>query len=237
LTNATINPNNISINAWAVAPYMGGQSVTAMRNGLSNTLQQVQWAKNSLNGTPYKLLCYEGGSDNYPDNNLSITRDPGQEQLYVDYLTGLSSIVNGHFCQYTFYGGPWGLKNVAGESSTIASKWRGWVNYWNAHPPSVAAKTRPAAEMIQTADDKTVRIYPNPARSNLLTMELYSAKNEDAKIVLFTMAGQRLAELQKPLQQGTNIIQLPVNQYAKGTHLLVITKGSERIVKKVTIGQ
>jgi hypothetical protein len=237
LTNSTINPNNISINAWAVAPYMGGQSVTAMRNELPDLFQHVAWAKNSLNGTPYKLLCYEGGSDNYPDNNLSITRDPGQEQLYVDFLTGLSNHVNGHMCQYTFYGGPWGLKNVAGESSTIASKWRGWVSYWNAHPPSVAGgvRTNDILRKEVTADDKTVRIYGSPTRSNMLTMEIQSAKNEDAKIVLFTMAGQRLAELQRPLQQGANIIQLPVNQYAKGTHLLVISKSGERLVKKIVI--
>lgn len=238
LTNSTINPNNITINSWAIAPYMGGQSVTAMRNGLPETLQYVAWAKNSLNGTPYSLICYEGGSDNYPDQNLSITRDPGQEQLYVDYLTGLSTYVNGHFVQYTFYGGPWGLKNVAGEPGTIASKWRGWINYWNAHPPSVVRNNRITLpdEQIDVAE-KSIRIYPNPSQVNVLTMDIYSGQNEDAKIALFSMSGQRVTEMQRQLQAGNNIVQMPVQKMATGAHLLVVVKPSGRIVKKIMIGQ
>lgn len=236
--NTTINPNNISINAWAVAPYMGGQSVTEMRNELPEVFQSVQWAKNSLNGTPYNLLCYEGGSDNYPDNNppLAITRDPGQEQLYVDFLTGLSTNVNGHFCQYTFYGGPWGLKNFAGESSSIASKWRGWIRYWDAHPPAAARINKDPVKLTNDlVPDKSVRIYPNPSHAGALIMDIYSGVNEDAKIALFTLSGQRLSETQRVLQPGNNIVQVPVQKYTAGVHLLVITKPSGRIIKKVMI--
>jgi hypothetical protein len=241
LNNAVINPNNTTINAWAIAPYMGGQSVTEMRNELPEIFQYVAWAKNSLNGTGLSLLCYEGGSDNYPDNNppLAITRDPGQEQLYVDFLTGLSQYVNGVFNQYCFYGGPWGLKNVAGESPSIASKWRGWIRYWDAQTLLTASagkeQTLKTAITKEEANDKRVLVYPNPVRSSTVTVEIVSDKNTSASIIILSSANQRMAELQRQLVKGKNILSIPVGNLSKGVHYLLINKGNEQVIKKVVI--
>lgn len=133
LDNATINPNNVTINAYALAPYVGGQSIAEMQNNLPNCVNMVMWGKNSLIGTGISLICYEGGADNYPDSGLVITRDPGQEQLYIDYFNALDPYVDGIFCQYCLYGGCWGLKEKAGDSASISPKWRGALSWVNAH--------------------------------------------------------------------------------------------------------
>ncbi|SFV27039.1 PA14 domain-containing protein [Thermoflavifilum thermophilum] len=130
LRNVKINPYGITIDAYAMAPYMGGQSMTEEQNAISQDEQMMIWAKNSLDNTNIRLICYEAGADNYPDNNLTLTRDPQQEQLYVQYLTMLNRYVEGPVMQYCFYGGPWGLKNHPGEGVSLASKWRGWIDFW-----------------------------------------------------------------------------------------------------------
>jgi hypothetical protein len=231
LNNAVINPSQITINAWAIAPYMGGQSVTEMRNELPETFQHVQWAKNSLNNTPYSLLCYEGGSDNYPDNSLAITRNAGQRQLYVDFLSGLDDYVNGVFNQYCFYGGCWGLKVDAGESASINPKWQGWLDYWNAHPPARIA----LVDSIIT--QKTFQVYPNPVNGKSIRFNLWSDKAGDARLIMYSSTSQRMFETQRPLTAGNTLITLPVDQLQNGVYFLMIKKGDERMVQKVVISK
>jgi len=130
LKNAVINPGNETFNAYAMAPYIGGASVAAETSAIASEAQNMAWAKNSLDSTGISLVCYEGGADNYPDNNLALTRDPGQEMAYVNYLTAMAPYCDGVFNQYCFYGGCWGLKHAPGDSASISPKWRGWQKYW-----------------------------------------------------------------------------------------------------------
>jgi hypothetical protein len=145
LKNATINPNHTTINAYAMAPYMGGQTIVAQKTVIDTCAQMMTWARNSFDSTGIKLTCYEGGADNYPDNNLTLTRDAQQEQLYADYLTALAPLVDGPFNQYCFYGGCWGLKKNAGDQASVSPKWRGWLNYWANYSTGVQNKTSSAS--------------------------------------------------------------------------------------------
>ena len=131
LANSTINPNGTTFNAYAMGPYMGGQSMAEQHNSIAVDVEYMQYAKNSLTGTygtGISLVCYEAGADNYPDNSLALTYDPLQEQAYIDYLNALAPLCNGVINQYCFYGGCWGLKNHAGQ--TAVPKWSGWLDYW-----------------------------------------------------------------------------------------------------------
>ena len=182
LANPTINPNGTTIDAYAVAPYMGGQTMAAQHTAVDENVQGVVWAKNSLKNTNIKLVCYEGGSDNYPDQNLALTRDPQQESIYVEYLSKLDDYIDGPFNQYTFYGGCWGLKTVAGESPSVASKWRGWIDYWV--NGMRARKTSEDVEII-SADDHFFSVYPNPANEVLNVI----APADAVSIQVFDMTG------------------------------------------------
>lgn len=237
LNNTTINSANTTINAWAIAPYMGGQSVTEMRNELAETFQSVQWAKNSLNNTPYSLLCYEGGSDNYPDNSLTITRNAEQQQLYVDFLTGLAPHVNGVFNQYCFYGGCWGLKVDAGESPSINPKWRGWLDYWNAQPPLVTALNDVSDSISTGKNTKSLQIYPNPVKGGSFSFNLWADKASDAKMMIYSSNMAKVLETQRSLAAGSTTITLPVAHLQNGIYFLVIKKGNERMMQKVVISK
>lgn len=184
LANSTINPNGMTINAYAMAPYMGGQTISAQRSAITAEAQNMLWAKNSLNGTSIKLICYEGGADNYPDNGLLLTRNSEQEQLYIDYLNMLDDYVQGPFVQYTFYGGCWGLKNFAGESATNAPKWRGWNSYW-ANKSGVMDE-EPEISTELAGKNEGMRMYPNPA-NGLMTIE---SDSEGATLCIVDVNGK-----------------------------------------------
>jgi Carbohydrate binding module (family 35)/Viral BACON domain/Secretion system C-terminal sorting domain len=237
LNNNTINPNHTTVNAFAMAPYMGGSTIAAQRSAINTGVQQMTWAKNSLNGTGLSLVCYEGGADNYPDNSLALTRDPAQEQLYIDYLTALAPLCGGVFNQYCFYGGPWGLKNTAGESTTIAPKWRGWIAYWNAHAARIAGSTTKVTVQNETVLEKGLRIYPNPVNTRTLTTQIFSATDAVGQISLISSSGQKVIDIQRTFVKGSNSIQIPVAQVKNGVYFLIINKGSEQIVKKVVINK
>ena len=129
LTNSTINPNGVVINAYGVAPYWGSPS----RSNLTTVGDWLRWAHNSLNITGIPLVCYEAGSDNYndPAGCVVAQADPGQEKLYIDGLNLLEQYCEGVVNQYCFVGECWGLKKVPGQPAAEAPKWRGalqWIN-------------------------------------------------------------------------------------------------------------
>jgi len=166
---------------------MGGQSMAEQDAAIDENVQGVVWAKNTLNGTGIKLMVYEGGSDNFTDQNLALTRNPQQQSLYVEYLSKLDDHIDGPFNQYTFYGGPWGLKNFAGESPSVASKWRGWIDYW---VNGVRAREGDE-EAIVSSDDNSFSVYPNPA-NDVLNIK---APNDAIKLEILDLTGSLLKSI------------------------------------------
>ncbi len=127
LNNSTINPNGITCDAWGAAPYWG--------TSVGNIADMMLWAHNSLVGTGIKLICYEGGSDNYsdPDGCTTVQEYPLQEQLYIDALNAIEPYCEGVFNQYCFVGDCWGLKRYTGQPASEAPKWRGAMQWINSH--------------------------------------------------------------------------------------------------------
>lgn len=134
LHNAIINPNGTKVDAFGVAPYMGGKDMNSQKNSIPHLVTGIEYVRNALdlnNETGMAMVCYESGADNWPDDGLVLTRNAQQEQIYVEYLIAMNNVLDGVIAQYCFYGGSWGLKNSAGEAAANAPKWRGWLNYWN----------------------------------------------------------------------------------------------------------
>lgn len=199
LANTTVNPSGITVNAYAVAPYMGGQTLTEEYNAIAGDVQGVIYVKNSLVGKSIKVVCYEGGADNWPDNTLTLTRDAAQQSTYVHYLTELAKVVEGPFNQYTFYGGCWGLKNVVGESASIAPKWRGWIDYW---ANGIRGRSASEESTIQYSTSHAFSLYPNPATS-IVTVNVGSGA---ASIKLLNNLGVEVLSITP--QNGENQVNL-----------------------------
>jgi uncharacterized protein YjdB len=227
LNNATINPNHITFNAYAVAPYMGGTTIIDERNAITGDAQGVVYVQNSLKGTGISIVCYEGGSDNYPDNDLSLTRDPAQEQIYVDYLTALAPYINGPFNQYCMYGGCWGLKNFTGEDASAAPKWRGWMDYWSGIYKSGVQQKETVAAANQE-NKGAMSIFPNPATSNIY---LNNSENKLVSVTLYDLNGRQLLML----QSADNLINIEVGALTEGLYVLKIATDSQINTKSVII--
>lgn len=134
--NSTINPWNVKIDAYAVAPYWWGDSVSAMRSSLTTLEKWLGYHRNSLtaDGRGIQLMAYEGGSD----GSVSANEDPGQYQLNIDALDVMKKYIQGSFNYYTHLGADathyWGLKKYTGQPESEAHKWRG-VKQWIANNP------------------------------------------------------------------------------------------------------
>lgn len=229
LANSTINPNGVTINAYAMAPYMGGQSMAAQSSAIAVEEQNMLWAKNSLIGTNIKLICYEAGADNYPDQSLVLTRDPQQEQLNIDYLTAMANYCQGPINQYCFYGGCWGLKNYAGESSANAPKWRGWLTYWANFKSAQVVDN--ATEVAQVAGDAAeVAIYPNPSTD----VVYIKANGSEGRVTVIDRSGKVV--LQQLLQQTANgVNELNVSQLNSGLYFVNVVSGNISTSKKIVV--
>ncbi|MBL8029192.1 MAG: T9SS type A sorting domain-containing protein, partial [Fibrobacteres bacterium] len=225
LNNRIVNPNSVSIDAYAMAPYMGGSTIAAQRAALSGDAQYMRWAKNSLNGTSIKLICYEAGADNYPDQTLVLTRDIAQEQLNFDYLAMLDDYCQGPVNQYCMYGGCWGLKNYPGESEANAPKWRGWLNYWGGF--SVKSE-EPGRTALMSSPSSPSGFSPNPV-SGCLNIVL--RKHETADLRIIDIKGRVL--IRKRIIGGTNRISLL--QYPTGVYILEIDKKATITREKLVV--
>jgi len=134
--NSACNPWNVKIDAYAVAPYWNGNTVTDMRNSLSGITTDLSWFRESLriDGRSIPLVCYEGGND----APVAANQDSGNYQLQIDALNAVKAYVQGAFNYYTHVGADgghyWGLKQFTGQADSAAHKWRG-VMQWMASNP------------------------------------------------------------------------------------------------------
>ena len=234
LDNATINPNGITIDAYAMAPYMGGQTMTDQSNAIANEAQNMQWAKNSLDGTGISLICYESGADNYPDNSLSLTHDSQQEQLYVDYLNAMDDYVQGPINQYCFYGGCWGLKNYPGEPESVAAKWRGWQDYWSTKKSAFAIRND-----INVFDDVlngNIHLYPNPVR-DIMNISLKADNSQQVTIEVIDIYGKELLRTTQQVVSGRNNLSMDLSRFKNGIYFIRIVKNQNTITNKIVINR
>lgn len=76
-------------------------------------------------------------------------------------------------------------------------------------------------------EDQTLQLnaYPNPA-SDLLTYSFQSESDEPYTVRVCDMSGRQLLQEIRPSEIGIYTNEIPVNTYAKGVYLLIITQGT-----------
>jgi hypothetical protein len=75
---------------------------------------------------------------------------------------------------------------------------------------------------IQNTLMTSLRIYPNPVRTNL-TMDLQSAKGGQVNVQVIDYSGRILLNRSFNVQQGRNTLSLPMQQVGQGAYRLVVT--------------
>ena len=138
LSDPKINPKGTKPDVYAIAPYFGGTSISALRASLTEI---TNWTKNHVTcvkaaGLP--LISYEGGQDSFAAGGAgceALQTDPAMHDLYMTYLDDLKGAgLSGPFMQYTHTGSCWGLKKKTGDALSASPKYKGVIDWIAAHP-------------------------------------------------------------------------------------------------------
>jgi hypothetical protein len=137
LNDSTINPNHITANAYAIAPYFTG---TDMSNEIGWVTAQVA----ALSGSGLSLICYEGGSDDSP----AINRASQMYTTMTTYLNDLAPYIS-LYVHYTnvrpYDTQAYGAKEYTGQPNSSAHKYRAMLDYGGTpNPPGQASSPSPA---------------------------------------------------------------------------------------------
>jgi hypothetical protein len=98
-----------------------------------------------------------------------------------------------------------------------------------------ATQPPPATQVAAPVNEQSLSVYPNPVNGNMLTVQVYSDRNVDAQISILSSTLDKLSGLKQTLVKGNNTIQVPVGHLSNGIHMVVVQKGTERMVKQVVI--
>jgi chitodextrinase len=236
LTQPSINPNNVTFDAYALAPYWNGDNLTTMQASIDYLVEKMDETQRALtNHGPgnIKLICYEAGQDG--GNQVANAQNAGIYNVYIDALNRIGAKIQGPLVHYTHVGWDgghaWGAKQNTSSTLSASHKYRAIVDWVNSHggtppPPFITAATE---------EVNGVRIYPNPTRENILNVDIYSDRTTEATITMVTPTSQQVAGLKKTLVEGNNSIQIPIAHVKNGIHVVVIQRGFERTVQKVII--
>jgi hypothetical protein len=236
LVQPSINPNNVTFDAYALAPYWNGDNLTTMQASIDYLVEKLDEANRTLTnhgpgGT--KLICYEAGQDG--GNQVANAQNSGIYNVYIDALNRVSARLQGPLVHYTHVGWDgghaWGAKQSTSSTLSASHKYRAivdWVNSHGGNPPA-------PFNIEQETDDTGVTVYPNPTRSDFLNIDIYSDRMLEANVTLITTSSLQIAGASKTLAEGNNTIQIPIKNASGGIHMVVIRKGNERIVRKVMI--
>jgi hypothetical protein len=138
LKNQIINPNGTMPSVYAIAPYFGGISISALSKEIANTAKMTAAHVSCAGQLGLPVVAYEGGSDSYaaPNNGCTtLQRDSGMHDLYVAYYDAqVAAGMTGPFNQYTHVGDCWGLKQKTSDSAAASPKYQGVVDWLAAHP-------------------------------------------------------------------------------------------------------
>jgi hypothetical protein len=157
LGNSTVNPNGVTVNAYAIAPYIGSgidgaaaDAVDQLRAAIPARVQQCVNHRTRLNGTGIPLICYEGGQHLLTNAHI-LSANQGIYDVYSEYLNAIDDHVQGVFSHYAHVGswgsgGAWGAMRFTGQPIADAPKYRALMDYMNTAdaPPGKAVSPAPA---------------------------------------------------------------------------------------------
>ncbi len=137
LNDAKYNPTGIRPNAYAIAPYIHGSSITEMQTNLKDEVEPWLAAhKKITDANKVRLITYEGGQ-HATSNAAAINSDPKMYDLYRAYLDVLAKYVD-LFVAYNLNQGPWhsgGAWGVVNVNLSEQSHKRRAIHDWLAANP------------------------------------------------------------------------------------------------------
>ena len=139
LADAKINPNHTQPTAYAIAPYIKGNTLDELTNkGLPDTKTWVEDNYKCASAAGLPLIAYEGGQDSSGAGTSSCTQlqhNAGLHDLYTKFLDTMQTAkLSGPFMQYTHSGQCWGLKEKTSDTPDKAPKYKGVMDWLAAHP-------------------------------------------------------------------------------------------------------
>lgn len=102
---------------------------------------------------------------------------------------------------------------------------------------SVSAGAALSGASYVEAAESTVAVYPNPATSNHITIEIYADNAQTVTISLLSATSQKMVKIQKSLETGNNVLQLPLDKVSDGMYVLLVEKENEQITRKLIIAR
>jgi len=142
---AKVNPKGLKADCWAGAPYMGGESVSALRSSIANCVTMVNNNRQWLTGKGIKYVSYEGGQHAIQAAD-AVSSDPAIHDCYMEYLEAMANVTDGVFAHYAHCGawgpgGAWGSKRFTGQPLSDAHKCRALVDWVAENPRPVVTGT------------------------------------------------------------------------------------------------
>lgn len=106
LKNPKCNPSGSFPDAYAIAPYMTGETVAEMVEYLPKTEEELRKQKATTDAHGVALIAYEGGQHAYKGAADKASKDPAMYAAYMQYLDMLSRYLD-VFVHYNL-NQPWG---------------------------------------------------------------------------------------------------------------------------------
>ncbi len=140
LASAVCNPNGVTVDAYAIAPYLGNgingsdtNAIDQLRDDITNQIQRCSDHSDLLDGTGIDLIAYEGGQ-HVVDQAIAVNLNPEIYPVYQEYLNGIDEYFDGVFAHYAHVGyfltgGCWGSMQVTGQAIADAPKYRALRDY------------------------------------------------------------------------------------------------------------
>ncbi|RDC61476.1 glycosyl hydrolase [Adhaeribacter pallidiroseus] len=101
---------------------------------------------------------------------------------------------------------------------------------------TIASRKETAASLPVTVTP-AVKVYPNPAKGNYLTVELFAPEKQEVNLTLRNANSQSAVNSRHQVQAGVNQIQLPLTHVSAGLYILQIQNGQEVISRKVVVSK
>lgn len=144
LADSTVNPDNVQIDGYAIAPYFGhsvngasSSAVDQLRDDIDNVSERVDRIAAVIRPKGYKLFAYEGGQ-HVTTNAAQINEDPRIYDLTLEYLNEVAIKLDLFMyylhCSRFTDNGAWGAMKYTGQPLSEAHKFRAILDFLKSQP-------------------------------------------------------------------------------------------------------
>ncbi|MEO0470268.1 MAG: T9SS type A sorting domain-containing protein, partial [Bacteroidota bacterium] len=240
LYNLSFNPTDVLPEAYAIAPYFGGNGLNGATSnifaklredifvqrpagasgaGQASRLKNVQDQHAIVVGQyNLNLIAYEGGQ-HLAVNAINPNRNAEMYNVYTEYFDAMAPYFS-LFCHYTHAGtfsngGCWGAKEFTGQAISQAHKYRAMKDWMDNN----------SSRKSQVTVELAAPFYPNPT-TGALNIELSHAQSVDIEV--YNLSGQKIMDRQ---MEG-RLLKLDLSHLSNGMYILSVNGQHSRIMKQ-----